>query len=516
MLAKNPLTAQLCKLNQSRAHEFLQIVRTKIQEYQGVMPLQLGFAPVRYRSRHEGWEHDRALVAVWPPVRLSEKQVDSLERYASELVAPDTMEGRRDVFGTPVKIGNYLSSKAAAVLTIRGYLFSQSSHQNKGLFVGRKFSSVRQATTIPRREKGTWLYGGEGFVELRLDDAITNLTAAEYLVSVSRILAQQEQHNHREMVYDVYRALMSTQIDRKEQGELIGLDEALDFMRWTLFPASVIPPARAYGVKNRAVLVAGVYGVGKTSLAKVLSRENNGTLFIPVHANDILETLVKDEDDDDNLDLFAEARALQNRTGADITLFCDDIEFALLDPEKSERSAPAIARNATLLNKLQGVGTGKTLLSGSTNNPALIDPRFLQFGRIGYIFHIPLPDAEKRRKTFEFYMHGVRVTGVKYQHLADQTEGFTNRDIEEICSKAGRFALERAARAIQEGEATTYDAAKKLTLESTEGFPIIHEDVERAYTEVKKFVRVAELKKLDALIRTFCTNSRMPYHHQII
>jgi SpoVK/Ycf46/Vps4 family AAA+-type ATPase len=95
---------------------------------------------------------------------------------------------------------------------------------------------------------------------------------------------------------------------------------------------------------------------------------------------------------EDKMDsFFGGVRTMNKRYGFNPMIWCDDLESAFLE-DLGKSSREVAVTQSTLLNNLQGVSKDHGIrISGSTNFPEKIDDRFLEFGRISYMFHIPLP-----------------------------------------------------------------------------------------------------------------------------
>lgn len=497
----NPLTTELAFLSDDKTKEFISIAYDKVREYDGVKPSSIYVTPVKRKTEYGGWDTDDALIASWGPVRISRSAADNLESLMEEIYDPKSIHTRRDKRGRPVRPINYRSPENHERPSARGYVFTTNVNRMMGLLLMRQFNSANQARKLVSADRGNWLYNGEGFAELRLNLGFTNLTALESIVRASCYLNNNPPKDNKGLIYDLYKTLMLTNIDKRKFDELVGIDDIIDFMRWTMFAASEIPVASIYGLKNRSVLLAGVYGVGKSSIAAVLASENNGTLFVPIETPSLVTTM--GEKKEEETDLFSIVKGLQKRTGVNVALFCDDIESAMLSSEYIQMPE-YLARTSALLNKLQGVGSGNFLLSGSTNNPFVMDPRFLEFGRIGYVIHVPLPDEKNRKETFLVHTRGRHMASIDFSSLAAQTEGLSNRHIEEICRGAGESAVKRAGASIRKAGESLFEATKRVTPDVAKDFPINPDDFAVGLEIVRKYVRIKEIKDLDANIAKFC------------
>lgn len=510
----NPLTTQLKKLGRAHQAGLIALAREKINTYKGTAPLSASITGVTpYGPSNRAEDH---FVVIWEPTRLDEGKVSALENLMADMATPKYTTRRRYYSGRKIPPKAYRTARFGSHQSTRGYLFSENPYANQGLFVERKFRSKDEAKKILRKEPNNWLYSGNTFVELRLPPETTNLAILEATTQVSNILATGNPAPTAGLVYDLYHSLSNLQIDHRVEADLAGLHEVIDFMRWTLFGASSNPLASsAYGMRNRSAMLAGVYGVGKTSIAKVLAREPHDALFIPIEAQTLLESLAEKEREENSL--FDSVIHLQERAGVDVHLFCDDIELAMIDHEQHHVSPGYMAGLSDLLNRLQGVKRGgKIFLNGSTNNPMIIDQRFLEFGRVGYIVHVPLPNEDARLRTFEIHTREKPIRNVDLSAMATKTRGYTPRMIEEVCIRAGEQAFRRAAGSIKHQGENEFEAARRVTSEMIEDFPITQEDFNTANATIQKNVRPHKIIELDRKIRDFCGHHNSQLERSIL
>ena len=503
MIKQNPITSQLVFLDREGTNSLISTVREKIPRYNGIKPMKIELGDVKYDKHRSAIEP--CLITEWRTNGLSEDNLNKLDMLVGEL--EQSSENRlRSPEGRKATIKDYKSIRNRITPSLRGYHLGGSSWRNYGLFVGRKFNSEEDAKLLPRKQRGTWLAEGDSRIELRLPLTSTNLHALEYMVRISSVLSpKQTSYQLGDMICDLYRSLNAIQIGHATTDELTGLEEIIDFMRWTMFAPSMSPSAQTYGLKSQSVMLAGVPGLGKTTIAKALASEENGSLFVPIEAITLVESLGEKQNEKNSL--YHSARRLQDRANVDVALFCDDIESAMLRPDEGRLSPEYLAGTSSLLNKLQGVSSNNMLLSGSTNNPFVIDERFLEFGRVGYILHMPLPNEQSRIKTFEIHTRDKPIaTDVNFNKLGQPTEGFTNRVITEVCNRAAEFALKRAAAGIQKIGESVFQTTKRVTPEVASDYPISQEDFQSALKVVKKHIKLDNIKELDRKIQKFCSD----------
>ncbi len=496
----NPLMKGFKKIDPYEAEQIFALARMKVKEYQGLEPSSLALAPVKEYDKYPDVQ-PRVIVQWRFP--LSEQKVQGLEHLIRDLQG-GTVNTQKDLFGHTNSVHYYHERNAAQRKNMPGYLFGVDvDDYQTGLWISRLFETEKEAARAIKSKN--WLYSGEGFLELRQKEDISHLDFLEYVIRVSLVLAQLSPISNSAILYDAYRSLILSYVQEQTEDTVAGLGNILDFMRWTIFSGSVNPSVgKYYDIAGQSVVLASVPGLGKTTVAKILAREDSGSLFVPLEASSLLELSAQGERDSKSI--FETAKILRSRTRMPVILYCDDIEAVMTDPARHHQDMHA-THTSSLLNKLEGVSGNGILLCGSTNNPLIIDPRFLQFGRVGYLLHVPLPDVKARSQTFKIHtslkpLHA----DINFEQLAQETAGLTNRDIKEVCNVAAKSAQRRAAQAIRRTGETAFNALRRLGDNDVKEYPITRTDFEQSLVQVKKYIDTKSVQKLDEEIQHFCHN----------
>lgn len=507
---QNPLLATLDSEDRRALDVVYTVIRNTIHDIDGVQPETLACPLVKatrssYLDKFFVYRH----IARWTLSELSENVVGALEDLATYVHAPREIQGRRHPSGAKRKPGKYITWNLGASETTIGFLLKEWGYQDAGstgTWVCRQFPHKK--TAAQRSRNGSWLYNGKALIEIREEPDIHQLDFCERVVQTAYILNHGEAYNYTALVYRLYRDLMRGSLRSVTSLDIAGLEEIIDFMKWTLFAPSMNKVVADYfGCKPESVVLAGVKGTGKTLIAEALATSDYHCLFVPVSAIQLVvdkyEARGRANTQESKTTVFSAVEELKRKTHADLILHCDDIEAVLLDANGTGNDAEH-ARVSTLLNKLAGIQRSGILLSGSTNDPYKIDDRFLRPGRIGYVLHVPLPDTAMRDAVLTIHTRRMPLASdVKIRTLAEATDGYTPAALAEICNRAGFFALQRLATSKSEG-VSSFDALLALTQSDLLDQRISQDDFRRALMLVSCHVNTRANKEEDHRIKKFC------------
>ncbi|MGV9171620.1 MAG: AAA family ATPase, partial [Promethearchaeia archaeon] len=124
------------------------------------------------------------------------------------------------------------------------------------------------------------------------------------------------------------------------------------------------------------------------------------------------------------------------RLKAPSLIFIDEIDSVATKRGSGNESSGERRVKTQLLSEIQGLKTKSKdllLVLGATNRPWDIDNAMLS--RFEKKVHVPLPDKESRRGIFKIHTAGVDsdLEEEDYAELAVRTEGYSGRDIANIC-----------------------------------------------------------------------------------
>jgi transitional endoplasmic reticulum ATPase len=187
----------------------------------------------------------------------------------------------------------------------------------------------------------------------------------------------------------------------------------------------------------RAFLLYGPPGTGKTLIAKAAANESEAN-FISIKGPELLSKWVG-EPEKGVREVFRKARQ-----AAPCIIFFDEIDAiapirgAIFgDSHVTERVI------SQLLTELDGLEIlTNVIVIAATNRPDIVDPALLRPGRFDRILYVPPPDRDSRIQIIKIHTKKRPLAeDVKFEELADHTDGYTGADIASLSSAAVMLAL---------------------------------------------------------------------------
>ena len=222
--------------------------------------------------------------------------------------------------------------------------------------------------------------------------------------------------------------------------DIAGLEEVKRSLIEALFYSLARPDDPTVKVEPpRRFLLYGPPGTGKTMLAMAASNMLGAT-FMYVSVDRVLSKYVGDSP------RMVSAIFRVARRKAPSIVFFDEVETLMMKRDTGREAAAGLVQ--TLLTELDGF-TSKTMVRpviviAATNKPWLLDEAVLS--RFERRIYVPLPDKAAREQIFRLNLEkrGFSVEGVTYEELAEATEGYSGRDIANVCKEAVMSMLRRA------------------------------------------------------------------------
>jgi len=208
----------------------------------------------------------------------------------------------------------------------------------------------------------------------------------------------------------------------------------LENVKQALREAIVLPIAKPQlftGARKpwSGILLFGPPGCGKTLLAKAAATECEATFFSASSADLLSKWLGESEKLISSLFKVA-------RLKAPSLIFIDEIDSVATRRGEGSESGGERRVKTQLLSEIQGLKSTHDkplLVLGATNRPWDIDNAMLS--RFEKRVHVPIPDLKARVGIFKIHTEGVNssLTDEDFVELAVRTEGYSGRDIANIC-----------------------------------------------------------------------------------
>ncbi len=230
---------------------------------------------------------------------------------------------------------------------------------------------------------------------------------------------------------------------------VIGLEAAKEAVTDYVINPVRYPEAYNYSfLDNKAILLEGPPGTGKTTFAKAVAHEIRQP-FALINVARLVNCYVGETGK--NIDrVFAFLRDYAEKNNCGVTVFFDEFDEIAKrrgsDDKVSEAAVPALLRN------LDGVRTNKAfLILANTNRKDMLDPAIAE--RFRKLIYIPLPDMGMREKLFAAKLADVEPRFSEQLDLhaaAEQSEGLSGRDISFICDDL-KYRLSKFKAGLAEG-----------------------------------------------------------------
>jgi transitional endoplasmic reticulum ATPase len=243
----------------------------------------------------------------------------------------------------------------------------------------------------------------------------------------------------------------------------------------------------------KGVMMYGPPGTGKTLLAKAIANEAQSN-FISIKGPELLNKYVG-ESEKGVREVFEKARS-----NAPTVVFFDEIDS--IAGERGQHAGDSGVGErvvSQLLTELDGLEELEdVVVIATTNRPDLIDPALLRPGRLDRHVHVPVPEAEARRKIFEVHTRDKPLAdGVDLATFADRTDGYVGADIEAVCREASMAASREFINSVDPEEVDETVGNVRVTADHFEQAldevgPSVDAELRERYEEVEEQFERAE------------------------
>ena len=273
--------------------------------------------------------------------------------------------------------------------------------------------------------------------------------------------------------------------------DIAGLEEVKRSFMEALFYSIAKPSVPVRVEPPRRFLLYGPPGTGKTMLAMAASNMLKAAFF-NVSVDRVLSRYVGDSP------RMISAIFRQALRHAPSIVFFDEVEVLVARRDSDRQAATGVVQ--AFLTELDGFKTKRlekpVIVIAATNKPWMLDEAILS--RFEKRIYIPLPDTKAREEIFRLHLErrGFRITGISYSELARLTEGYSGRDLRNVCQAAIMMMLRRTNPNIVEKLARVRDLSE-LEHETYRVEPITREELLKAIRSVKPAVTREEVRKYE-------------------
>jgi len=227
------------------------------------------------------------------------------------------------------------------------------------------------------------------------------------------------------------------------------------------------------------ILLFGPPGCGKTLLAKAIASESECN-FISIKGPEIYSKWVG-ESEKAVREIFRKARQ-----AAPSIIYFDEIDAIASGRGEFEGTHTFASIVNQILVEMDGIENRKGIITiASTNRPDIVDPAFLRPGRFDRLIYVETPDMDSRIKILEVHTRSMPLADdVSLTKIADQTEGYSGADIENLCREAGMQAIREKMDQLETIEYRHFkEALNKIKSSLTDSLISKYEQMARKITE---------------------------------
>jgi hypothetical protein len=470
------------------------IVMEKISQHGGLDPRILESGVV---IDPEAGKADLRFIARFEVPTLTEAQLVLLEELVRETYGGTSVRTRRDSKGNKIPASNYPPTQPGEEMLSKtggwymGPFPTPTSSLHQGLFVFKDYGPINDENFL---DEG--LTPRKFIIEIR-EARQYQTDLVTFITQVSTILAKEEKPDRGQLLYESYYDLIRLGLKKAESESIYGMGHATDMIRRELI-LPLASPDISRGVKEepQSVLMIGVPGTGKTLMVEKLLHDETGLFVLPIDPFELQREVAQPKEKQYLMPRIAEIARI---TGKRVVLHVDDIENMVGENDVT---------NSTMLNLMAGVQESGFYIIASTNFPEKINPSLLQPQRFSVLIHCGLHDKNARYEILKIHANAqslkhnkplfasAEIRDLILREVAEHTEAFTPRYLQNIATVAKSFLVDRVSR--EKGGQII-----GLTEEDLEGFTFTIEDWEKAFVEVSAKYDSKKVKDYDQRLERF-------------
>ena len=260
--------------------------------------------------------------------------------------------------------------------------------------------------------------------------------------------------------------------------DVVGMEDVKELIRSRVIDQIKYPELYdQYGLKGgTGVLLFGLPGTGKTTIARAIAHEINAPLYT-VLLSDVLSKWVG-ESEKLIKQLFDKARSAKTSL-----IFFDDFDSLGMQRQDDGNHNNKII--VELINQMDGFRKNQNtiVLLAATNKPWLIDSALMRPGRFEHHIYVPLANHDARIMLVKRKLGNVPIEeGLNFNNVSQLLQGYNGADIVSVVNGAKVKALQRSKEMLSRGEQGAS--------------PITEEDFEQAAAAHKSSVDPQDVLKL--------------------
>ncbi len=241
--------------------------------------------------------------------------------------------------------------------------------------------------------------------------------------------------------------------------DVVGMENVKELIRTRVIDQIRFPELyEEYGLKGgTGVLLFGLPGTGKTTIARAIAHEINAPLYT-VQSSDVLSKWVG-ESEKRIKQLFDAAR-----TTPTALIFFDDFDALGAERREDSNSTHGNKIIVELINQMDGFrkNTNTIVLLAATNKPWMIDSALMRPGRFEHHIYVPLANHEARKMLIRKNLGSAPVQPeLDMDRISDLLKGYNGADIVSVVKGAKIASLQRSKELKESGQ----DETSPVTLE---------------------------------------------------